>query len=117
SLALMDPQVLISTFDLPEDATPVELLDALTFWLDGFVAPAAAEEFEIGGQEAAISRNIVDEQSLESLVYFLLPDRIAVVTIVSNGDIPPQAYDIIDSVRYRRQTDRYEDDDLIAEIP
>lgn len=117
SLALMDPQVLISTFNLPEDATPVELLDALAFWMDGLVELAAAEEFAIGGQAAAISHNAVEAQTLESLVYYLLPERIAVVTIVSNGDVPPQAYNIIDSVRYRRQTDRYEDDDLVAEIP
>ncbi len=117
SIALMDPQVLISTFDLPEDATPVELLDALAFWLDDFLALEAAEQFEVGGQEAAISRKVVDGQSLDVLVYFMMPDRIAVVTIVSNGDIPQQVYDIIESVRYRRQTVRYEDDHLVADVP
>jgi hypothetical protein len=117
SLALMDPQVIIATFDLPEEATPVELLDSFGFWINGYVTLEAAVELEFNGQPAALSRNIVDGQILNTLLYFLLPDRIAVVTILSNGEIPSNAYDIIETIHYRRQADIYEADDLIADVP
>jgi hypothetical protein len=117
SFALMDPQVIVSTFDLPESATPVELLDGLGFWMNDLLTLEVAQEFEINGQAAAISHNTTNEQTLNVLLYFLFPDRIAVVTILSNGDIPENTFDIIESIRYRRQADIYEDDEFIADVP
>lgn len=117
SFALMDPQVIVSTFDLSESATPTELLDGFGFWMNDLLKLEAAQEFEINERAAAISRNTKNEQTLDILLYFLFPDRIAVVTILSNGDIPDNTFDIIESIRYRRHADIYEDDNLIADVP